>query len=409
MIKKSIYLFLLFIAGNIVLLAQGGSNYSMFGVGDRLYSISSYYEGLGGSSIAVPSETAINTMNPALWGKNTTTRFQTGYRFNQHVNILDDFELWQNNGKINGFLAVFAIDSSSGFSMALGITPYSSVNFFVSTPVTKELEELKVEGKTEYQGAGGFNQGFIGASVRLIDELYLGADVFVNFGKKRTSDVTTFYTGSNYISVNYIDDNYVGMGYKGGLYYSFPFGLSLGAFYEHQLTTDVERKLTYVSSLVGDTTFSRSFDIQIPDLFGFGLSYKSGKFLFAGDYSVEDYKAFDYTPGVKTEFTSTQRITGGIARYGSKSLSAEFLDKITYKIGGGYIQQYYKVENSTITDIFGTVGFSVPMPGTGIIDLSFIFGNRGGEDKSLINEYYGRFVIDISIGETWFKPFKREY
>lgn len=50
-----------------------------------------------------------------------------------------------------------------------------------------------------------------------------------------------------------------------------------------------------------------------------------------------------------------------------------------------------------------------PLKNTAFIDASLTFGARGKADGILVKEYFGKLNIDISIGETWFKPYKREY
>jgi hypothetical protein len=44
-----------------------------------------------------------------------------------------------------------------------------------------------------------------------------------------------------------------------------------------------------------------------------------------------------------------------------------------------------------------------------MIDASFILGQRGTTDFGLINEYFGRLLINLSIGDTWFKPIRKYF
>jgi hypothetical protein len=56
-----------------------------------------------------------------------------------------------------------------------------------------------------------------------------------------------------------------------------------------------------------------------------------------------------------------------------------------------------------------SIGFQVPWSGTFISDIALTFGSRGTQTDGLIREYFGKLSVDVSIGETWFKPFKRDY
>jgi len=44
-----------------------------------------------------------------------------------------------------------------------------------------------------------------------------------------------------------------------------------------------------------------------------------------------------------------------------------------------------------------------------MFDIGLVLGTRGTTNDKLIQENFGRLFIDISVGETWFKRYKREY
>ena len=123
------FIILFVLISNQVVLPQGGSNYSVFGLGDIIYGQTASSQAMGGAQIAYSSNNTINVLNPALWSKVKTTRIQTGYRFNQ--NIIDNGYnvLWQNNGAINGFYSLFNFDTTREISAALLLQPLSSVNY----------------------------------------------------------------------------------------------------------------------------------------------------------------------------------------------------------------------------------------------------------------------------------------
>ena len=58
---------------------QGGSNYSMFGIGDIRQSIGAGYDGLAGTQQAVQSYHAVNLANPAMWSAAKLTRLQIDF------------------------------------------------------------------------------------------------------------------------------------------------------------------------------------------------------------------------------------------------------------------------------------------------------------------------------------------
>ena len=127
---------LLLIIINFEARSQGGSNYTAFGVGDIYQTVDAAYMGVGGTCIAYPSAHGINPMNPALWTNVTSTRLQAGYLFNQHVVDQNKSQLLQNNGKVSGIQALFAVDTSMGLCLTMGIVPYTMVNYYINSPIT---------------------------------------------------------------------------------------------------------------------------------------------------------------------------------------------------------------------------------------------------------------------------------
>ena len=96
--KKTIIV-ILFILTNAALFSQGGSNYSIFGVGELNYVNGAKYDALGGTSVAFPHATGINLSNPAMWSENEDTRIQLGYKFNQSLVSNQNQDLYQNNNQ----------------------------------------------------------------------------------------------------------------------------------------------------------------------------------------------------------------------------------------------------------------------------------------------------------------------
>ena len=104
---RSVIIAVVIVFSSCMAYAQGGSNYSIFGIGDIRRSVSSAYDGLGGTQIAVTSSYAVNLLNPAAWGALESTRLQGGFRFNQQSISNGSTSADQNNGKLDGFCLAF--------------------------------------------------------------------------------------------------------------------------------------------------------------------------------------------------------------------------------------------------------------------------------------------------------------
>lgn len=406
--KKNLYILIFILLLSESLFAQGGSNYSIFGIGDQIKSIGASYDGIAGTSISILSENSINTNNPALWSYVTHTRLSAGYRFNQNYIRNDNLSLYQNNGKIDGVKFLFSIDTSLGISASFGVIPYSSVNYLISTPIYKRVDGMELKGQNIYSGSGGLSQAFLGASIKLFDFVSVGAMGFASFGKITNSVRTIIYDYYAYSSETLFDDYFSGVGYKAGIYLEPVKNLGIGFFYESSPKLDYERKMTYYSQLVTDSSNAIKQKTQIPPRLGAGISYSTGKIMLGFDYIQQDFSDFDYKGGPTVKFKEYSSLSIGLKRFGNKSLSADLADRITYNIGFGYNQLYYNLSGNDINEIYGSFGFEIPIVGTAILNTAVTLGTRGTTNDGLLKEMFGRLNIDVSIGEIWFKPYRRD-
>ncbi len=394
-------------------LAQGGSNYSIFGFGDIYPGGNAAYESLGGTSIAVPSDFAINMRNPAMWSLTKSSRLQAGYRFNQNYVSNEGNSLFQNNGKLDGILGIFSVDTSMGLSVSFGVHPYSSVNYLVRTENYVDIDKSEALAQTTFSGIGGLSNAYLGASIELFDGLDIGASVFATFGLIETIIITEFPHNAFYSSVSIRDDNFFGFGYKAGIYYSGIENLGIGAYLENHAQTNINSKLYYTYLTVKTDTIIQcpEYQINIPTAFGFGLSYTLDKFLFAGDLIFQDFSNFNYntdTNNVMPKYKNSTQMSFGISRLGNKSISAKFLDKVNYNIGFGYRSLNVNIFGNDINEYYGSFGMDMPIVGTAMVNFAVTIGSRGIDASGLVRELFGRLTVDFSIGETWFKPFRRE-
>ncbi len=408
-IKKSIAVAILFIAAAAQVYSQGGSNYSIIGFGDIYNNTNAFYQGLAGTSIAIPSEEAINTANPALLPFVSSTRLEIGYRFNQHYNKTENSSLWQNNGELTGAQAVFSVDTAIGLSFAAGIAPYSSVNYYIANALVTTANDTKVEGIGYYQGQGGISKAFAAGGVSINKYLSVGTSFTVYFG---TINSLTQVNFSNTTNNSYFekDDKFSGISYKIGLYSNPTPNLGIGVYYEKysnwKYTEDIIYPSVYSTS---STLFTKNYDCEVPDQIGVGVSYKIEKFVLGADFVKQDFSKFKYNAGAIGSFSDAYSTSVGVSRLGNTSYSAGILDRITYNFGFAYSNLYYKAKGEQIKEYYGAIGFHIPVVGSTYLDASFNVGQRGTKDNGLIKETFCRCLFNFSIGESWFKPYKREY
>lgn len=391
------------------LFAQGGSNYSILGLGDINQVVTAGYESTSGTSIAMPSSYTINLVNPALISFAENTRLQLGYRFNQNYDKDNQSSLWQNNGGINGINIVFAFDTTRKMALSLGMVPSSKVNYLVSKDFLVPYNDTQIHGNSTYQGSGGLSMLYLTFSSKVLQGLHLGGTVFGSFGPINYSNEVTYNETYNYSSYYSQRDYFTGFGYKLGIYYELPSNFALGAYFSDYGKFDVKRTKTYGSDLVNDTSFTEQFSVNSPKSFGVGLSYLTGKFQIGADYKILNISNLNYGFSLDNKFKNSSEISLGLVRFGNPNKNSDYGDRVTYKFGVGYSSLYYEIASTNINEMKFSFGMALPFSQTGILDLAFVFGQRGTTDNGLVNQYFGKMIVDFSIGEGWFKPFKRDY
>ncbi|MCL2039153.1 MAG: outer membrane protein transport protein [Bacteroidetes bacterium] len=410
--KKIIYIIFLFLV-SAKLYSQGGSNYSILGVGDIIYGHTGSAQAMGGVQVAVPSNNTINMFNPSLWGKIKTTRIQTGYRFNQNVIDNSQKTLLQNNGAMNGFYSVFNFDTTKEISAGLMFSPFSSVNYYMSAPINpNDSATLGLNGNVLYRGSGGLSNITLGVGSKVIDGLYIGASVSAIIGRVEHCFLTNI---TNTHTTNYqINNTNIVSGFSSnvGIYFEPIKNLGIGAFYNITPKANIEEKNEYlydpIIQLTRDTVITSKIKSELPSFYGAGLSYKTDAVLFAADYIIGNFKDINiFNP--QNNFHNLNRISFGTILLGNTNPYSSLIARTSYKFGVYSEQLYYNVNGQKIRENGITTGFQFPISRTAQIDFSLVFGQRGSLDNGLIKEYFGRMIIDVSIGDRWFNPVKREY
>lgn len=392
--------------------AQGGNNYSVFGFGEMRRQVGALYDGMAGTSIAMPTNHGINLVNPSLLGMTPMTRLQTGYRFNQHVNTLGNVSLAQNNGKVDGVLTLFSIDTALGIGVTFGLEPYSSVNYAVTKQLSTTVDGETVTGFSRRYGEGGLSSIVLGASVRITPTLYAGALLRSMFGNITLHDDVSVLGVGSYEQQQTIKHDVRGLLVRGGLYYEATPTLGIGAFVsggsDANVRTTNQARGFRPGSVSFDTTQSNAFTTTLPFTYGVGVSWLSGKFRFGADVEFGDHAGLTVNTNPDVTFGQAMRASVGMSRPGSRQSTAGFTDRMGYSAGLGYQTSYFTYKGGTITEYFLGVGTDFPLGGSAIVDLGLNAGTRTSSVSGGMEELFGRVSLTVSIGEIWFKPFARD-
>lgn len=415
--RKSLIILML-IVGTSACFAQGGSNYSMYGIGDIHDNLSARFESMGVAGVAVPSEYAINLSNPAMWTFLKTTRVQGGYNYTVHNASRDNNPLYTQNSLtqsaagVSQVLMNFGIDTARGIDFNVGFYPYSNVNYYLRRDLTVSDDGTDYYSKTYYTGSGGVTEAYAGLSWKPFNFLRIGARANGYFGKVSAEVRTLFGDSQNQEQVNDRKDEVSGYSYTFGLCFEPLKNLLVGAYYEPIADFRTRLVISYdgqLNSVKNDTSYSQKYGLDYPDRMGVGVSYTTGKFIIAADWTHQDFKNFRLEGDSPAKYRAYETYGIGVSRIGSHSYRAGFWDKATYNLGCGYRQQYYSVFGTDINEMYASAGMDVRLIGNFMLNTAVTYGIRGKKTENLVREQFIRLNVNVSLGESWFNPFKPDY
>ncbi len=394
----------------------GGSNYSIFGLGDIREDVGAGYAGMAGTAIAVPSAYALNLMNPSSSAYNLTTRLQIGFQMQQYQVETAERSISQNNGEADGINMVFSIDTAAGIGAQFGIRPYSTVNYLFRLRGPVDGPSSTDTAQTTYDGSGGMSALYLGASFKPIPELAFGAEIMHYLGSIRSRSFTEIEI-ANSRDIEYSDvRGFSGTGVRLGLMYTGVKKLTIGATAEVNGKVGVAESFVYpgITNSSGviispDSTLESSTQLAMPFTLGLGVSYRTGEFLWAADWVSRDFTDFSYRTGSVADvtFRNSNRYSLGMQWFGALDPSRASLEGAIISAGLGYNEQYYVVNGQEIDEVFASVGAQFPLTKQVNADIAVSGGMRGTTDAGLFQDSFLRFSFAVSVGDTWFVPFKR--
>jgi len=425
------------------------SPYSRYGIGELQDNGFAKSAALGGSAIALQNDTLtpffINALNPASYASIRLTTFEAG-AFNNTTMLRDDANSSVKNAASLEYISL-AVPFTRWWSGCFGLMPYSSVGYKISDQ--KTIDSVGTVNYL-YQGTGGINRLYFGNAIR-IKNLYLGVNVSYLFGSMNYVERDLFSDGISYntkiTNSTTVNDIY----FDYGLQYTIIIDSlrekrtvkrdSLGHKIKMPrgkkdiddvkitfgLTTALKSNLSAVSStLIQRYTLDASNDeiiidtiqntvnkhgvITLPFSYGAGVAVKKGeKFLFTGDYSIQnwsDFSLFEENANLK----NSMKISFG-AQYvpGKQSdFRSSYWKRVNYRIGMKYYKSYLNFPNSEIDEYVLSLGLGLPvgrmrvLQQFSMLNVAFELGQNGTTANNLLKEQFFRVTLGVTINDRWF-------
>jgi|GEM_PF-6552188 len=162
--------------------------FSQYGIGEIQPMNQVNDRGMGGTFYTQTDANRYNFANPATYSKISYFSFEIGGSSNFYNHTDGETSFTNFDPEISYISLAFPIDTAKGWGFSAGIMPYSMVGYQFQTLVTQD-------GINESQystGLGGLNRAYLGSSIRLFHNFYLGANAAFIFGSEQSSLIQTF-------------------------------------------------------------------------------------------------------------------------------------------------------------------------------------------------------------------------
>jgi len=410
--KNKIVLWSCFLLMSLTSFSQSisSSPYSLYGVGSLYDSDFGNLPSIGGSGIALPSDTFINNLNPAslgfmyqnhflfdIGGKAIATTYQSSTRTEK-----------RNNFQFSHLAFAFPVTKNSGFSLAL--RPYSSSVFKISNlklPIADSQEYYYVTA----QGSGGLNNLDFSYGYRFGKRMTLGATGTFLFGN--TVDDRAFLI-SNAITTIHKKTDYSGVRATLGGQFKIDSTFTIGTTVKVPSRIKAS-KVQSVASIADDVetaietnVATDTDDYYMPLELGFGVSKRFKNNL---NLTLDYEKSFwDRTKQSELygEFVNQDRFALGIS-YNAKKNIRKYWDRVGYSAGVNYDNGYLEVDKHRVNNASVSIGLNLPIENTfSSLNISYSYGQKGRIANDLIKENYHKISINLSLDGIWFVKRKFE-
>lgn len=381
------------------------SPYSRFGYGLLSEQSNAMQRSMGGVGYAMRSGREINFMNPASYAAMDSLTFL----FDMAV---DAKSLKSKEGDIKGDNFTGGLDYitmqvpiTKWLGASAGLIPFSEVGYTFSSDITN--------GQNSRQGSGGFNELYVGFGARPLTGLSVGLNVSYLFGTlvNSTYVYATNATTSLFERQVEVRDYRLRFGVQYGRMFGKDHYVTVGAVYSpkksfhgHAYGIKYDVSTDALPDTISDINLRGN--AQMAETWGLGVNYKwQDRVMAEIDFTYQPWKnvkaarveGFDNT----STFNNRWRVGVG-AQYVHRSRGS-WLQRVNYRVGAFYCNDYIKVGDNSVRERGVSVGFGLPAPAAKtMINLGFEFRNRQAHPQPMVKENYFVMTLGINFNQVWF-------
>lgn len=389
---------------------NGGSLYSIFGVGDLNYSTSARTDAMGIMGIALYGGYS-NALNPAAWTRIPNTLFSTKVSISK-INSTDGVNTAKRTyGNFESFNISIPLNKGNGWVLDLALKNYSSVNYDTKFPGSIGGEDFI----QSYSGNGGIERISAGFSYIILRYFSFGAQfnyaygnivktTQINFANPDLQDVKN--TLSNEIRGMYVNTGLIFHGLGRMLKSKELDKITIGVVFSTPMKMNSTIIGTFLKSTGTDSVGITEGTLDLPWALGFGISNEfNNKLTVAADVYMQNWDNYKYYGTHPAEIKNNLRAGLGIEYTPSKKFADPYYKKVSYRLGANYTADYITLGGEKINAYSINGGISLPIGSHNSLDLSLSYSTRGKKTNGLIKDDYVKFNASLNIGELWFlKP-----
>jgi Outer membrane protein transport protein (OMPP1/FadL/TodX). len=394
--------------------AQNTSNspYTRYGYGQLGNDALGVQRAMGGVGYGIRNPKIINVLNPASFSKVDSMTFMLDVGITGQLGWFKDPQTNSKSRKTNGRLDYVAMQFPvyKSLGVGLGLKPVSTVGYSYGDQTA--LNEGGVYSQRSYSGEGGLNQAYGVLSYELFNRLSLGANVAYLFGDIRHFRSVEFINAPEaYISSLKDTMRISGLTYEFGMQYTHPIGkdrkIIVGGVFAPKIALSgkvmkSEIKQTTAGTIIDREYENRSYDFDMPQYYGIGVSYsQENKLMIGADYLYQQWSDAAFMGKTDSLKNRTKIAVGG--EFIPDIRSRNYLSRVRYRLGGHYSDSYIQVQNSGYREYGVGLGFGLPLPGDrSSLNISFDYSMIKPKVSTLIDERYFKLTVSYIFNELWF-------
>lgn len=429
------------------------SVYSRFGLGILDNPGNVVHFGMGGITTSASDPVALNLANPASYSFLEVTNLQTTIKGVYMRSSSETASTDYLNGQIHELSMGFKKPTSK-WAFAVGLTPYSSVDYRFSS---KDTLSDTLTATYNYAGRGGINKATLGVSrlfkfgnrnpqdstSRRLHQISIGINTNYLFGNIVRENVAAFNQSEHYTTVENHTLWVKGLAWEAGLQYKVNLstrrdpqnrivgGSAIQLGFTYSLNADLSAEYTellysirFISNIALRDTSSfldaLSGRLNIPQKIQAGASYKLynkkwGSLMLSGEYRMQDWSNYrltmDEDVNLDEGLNASTTWAAGLEYKPTTDVSNNFFNRLHYRIGYRSYDSELTLNNIRIKQEATTAGLSIPfVRSQSKFHIGAEWGTRGTKENGLIEEKYLGFMVGLSLSpssfDRWFRQVK---